>query len=178
MSGKNPGEIDNPPDTSHPPARCWPEGQPPVSPMSVWGPASPAGPINRAWYWEPQVNPGYTPILRRFSARAQNATTLLYSAAIAPEWLLAFLDPNDDDTPTRNLEFDPVIALRNPLSAEVLFFAAGGTFAILEITNDGKGYEFPQRTPERYMGIYASARRIGTNALVQVTPVIEYRRRE
>lgn len=161
-----------PADLEQPSTQCWPRGQPPVTPLSVWGPA-PAGNA-MAWYWEPRVNVGYQPILRRLSARSRNATSGVYTAAIAPQWLLAFLDPNDAATPTRNAEFQPGAALTNPLSAEVMFFEVAGVFAILDLNNDGPGWPFPMRTPDRYMGAFFSALRIGNNTEVQITPVIEY----
>lgn len=154
--------------------KCWPPGQPPVAPLSVWGPAA-AGTINRAWYWTPELLPGYTPIAKRISIRVHDASTGRYSAAFSPRLLIAFLDLQDPDTPIVNQEYSTLTPGQiDPLSAEVLFFAAPGTVGIVNATNNGAGYEFGMRTPMRYRGIWVSAIGIGIRARLQVTPVIQY----
>lgn len=157
------------------PAECWPPGQPPVTPLSVWGPSG-GGTIDRAWYWTPELLRGYVPVLKRLSIRVKSLTTGLYSAAVSPRLLIAFLDPNDPGTPIVSQEYFglPSPLLVDPLSAEPLFFAEPGTVGIVNATNNGKGYEFPMRTPMRYHGIWVSGIGIGTRTQMRVTPVINY----
>lgn len=161
------------------PMEGWPPGQPPVTPLGDWGPAS-AGTIQRAWYWKPELLRGYVPILKRIQVNTIDASlpTPEFSAAVAPRILIAFLDPNQDETPSGNQEFSAIPSgLFAPKNCEVLFFAPAGTVLVVNATNDGAGYEFPMRSPDRYCGIWVSASRIGMAAQVSVTPVIHYVRK-
>jgi hypothetical protein len=159
------------------PMEAWPPGQEAVTPLSQWGPA-PAGSIDRAWFWKPQLLRGYVPKLMRLSIRVRSAATHLYSATNSPRWLVAFLDPGDDASVNSNEEYLAIPAgMTDPLTAEVLIFELPGVIGVASVTNNGNGYEFPMRTPLRYCGIWVSAIGIGIRAECQVTPVIQYVRK-
>lgn len=156
--------------------QCFPPGQVAVAPLEVWGPSvPPVVEISRGWYFKPALLPGYSAKLMRLSARCKSTVTGLYNQGVSPRLVVAFLDPDDDATPNFNAVFNVVPAgLIDPLSAEVLFFAAQGTWDVVNVTNDGKGYEFGKRDPMRYRGIWVGATVIKSLTLVQITPVIQY----
>ena len=161
------------------PLQAWPPGQPPVTPIGPWGPAPTLGTfINRAWYWKPDPLVGYVPILKRLQINVRDLSgpnPVFSDGTFAPSMLIAFLDPNDDDTPSTNQEFSVIPAgLVAPTGCEVIFYAAVNTVGIVNATNRGEGYEFGRRTPERYYGIYVHARDIPDDHDVSVTAVIEY----
>ena len=156
---------------------CWPKGQPPVKPWGPFGPFTVA-PENRGVLWTPEPLPGYIPRLLGFTLESRNSTTLLFVGAIAPEWYVGFVDPANPLLPVKNGQFVPAAGLRNPIDAVLGFFAGAGTFALVRSSNDGAGWDFPARSPQRYWPLILMAHRIGAAVQCDMLPVIKYVRDE
>lgn len=152
---------------------CWPRGQPPVKPWGPFGPF-PLGPENHGILWRPEALPGYIPRLERFTLQSRNATSGIFVGALAPEWYVGFIDPENPLVPNVNGKFIPAAGLRNPIDADLGFFAAAGAEALVRSSNNGAGWDFPARSPEFYWPLILMAHRIGGNVEVDMLPIIKY----